>query len=100
MRKNYPALKHVLLITAFFTITVQSIFAQQRSPHRIDGTVSNEKGEPLEGVVINVKNSTESVATDASGKFSISITKPDATLQSLTPDTPKKKWQSMKSQII
>ncbi|MEO7048857.1 MAG: TonB-dependent receptor, partial [Ferruginibacter sp.] len=40
----------------------------------------NEKGEPLQGVDVHLKNSTTGVATDASGKFSISITKPNGTL--------------------
>jgi len=81
MRKNYSALKHVLFITAFLTIAVQRTFAQQPSAHSIDGIISNEKGEPLQGVDIRVKNSNVGVATDASGKFSISITKADATLE-------------------
>src|SRR6185312_3662212 len=52
----------------------------QQSTHVISGTVSNEKGEPLEGVVLNVKNSNESVATDAAGQFKITINKPRAIL--------------------
>ena len=81
MRKNYSALKRLFFIVAFLqTIASQSIFAQKTSSHIIEGTISNQKGEPLEGVVIKLKNSNEGVATDASGKFSISITKPNATL--------------------
>src|SRR5690242_11997598 len=80
MRKNHSSLRRITFMIAFLlTIFQQNLFAQQPS-HVIDGTISNEKGEPLEGVVVNVKNSDESVATNASGKFSISVNKPKATL--------------------
>jgi TonB-linked SusC/RagA family outer membrane protein len=81
MRTNYTLFKRltffgVLLLTVFH----QTLFAQQSSAHIIDGIVSNEKGEQLQGVVVSIKNSTESVATDAFGKFSISLNKPNAVL--------------------
>ena len=80
MRKNYHALKRTTVFCAFLLIiAVQALFAQQ-SPHKIEGTVSNEKGEPLQGVDVRVKNTNTGVVTDASGKFSISIAKPNATL--------------------
>ncbi|MEO6838254.1 MAG: SusC/RagA family TonB-linked outer membrane protein, partial [Ginsengibacter sp.] len=81
MRKNYTSFKRISFLIAFLlTIFQQSLHAQQVSPHIISGTVYNEKGEPLQEVVINVKNSNESVATDSSGKFRLSISKPKATL--------------------
>ena len=81
MRKNYFALKRISFVIAFLvTTSQQNVWAQQISSHIIYGTISNEKGEPLQGAVVNVKNSTESVETDASGKFHISINKPKAVL--------------------
>ncbi|MGN6296621.1 MAG: SusC/RagA family TonB-linked outer membrane protein [Ginsengibacter sp.] len=75
MTKNSCALKRIFLIAAVvLAVFQQALFAQQSS-HVINGTVTNEKGEPLEGVVINVKNSNESVATNAAGQFIISINK-------------------------
>jgi len=76
MTKKFCALKRMFLILAILLpISQQALYAQQ-STHVISGTVSNEKGEPLEGVVLNVKNSNESVATDAAGQFKITINKP------------------------
>lgn len=80
MTKQFCALKRMLLILAILLpISQQALYAQQ-STHVISGTVSNEKGEPLEGVVLNVKNSNESVATDAAGQFRITINTPRAIL--------------------
>lgn len=81
MRKNYSYLRRITFIIAFLLIMVQPNLFAQVSTHVVNGTISNEKGEPLEGVVINVKNSNESVATDASGKFNITIRKAKATLE-------------------
>ena len=80
MTKQFCALKRMFLILAILLpISQQALYAQQ-STHVISGTVSNEKGEPLEGVVLNVKNSNESVATDAAGQFKITINTPKAIL--------------------
>ena len=80
MTKQFCALKRMFLILAILLpISQQALYAQQ-STHIISGTVSNEKREPLEGVVLNVKNSNESVATDAAGQFKITINTPKAIL--------------------
>ncbi len=75
MTKNSCALKRIFLIAAVVLAVFQQALYAQQSPHVINGTVTNEKGEPLEGVVVNVKNSNESVATNAAGQFIISINK-------------------------
>lgn len=80
MTKNSCALKRIFLIAAVLLAVFQQALYAQQSPHVINGTVTNEKGEPLEGVVINVKNSNESVATNAAGQFIISINKATAVL--------------------
>ncbi|MGN6339725.1 MAG: SusC/RagA family TonB-linked outer membrane protein [Ginsengibacter sp.] len=80
MTKNSCALKRIFLIAAVVLAVFQQALYAQQSPHVINGTVTNEKGEPLEGVVINVKNSNESVATNAAGRFIISINKATAVL--------------------
>ena len=56
-------------------ISHQKIYSQQILSHSVNGIITDEKGQPLQGAVVNVKNSTESVETDASGKFSISLKK-------------------------
>lgn len=44
-------------------------------PHnrRIHGTVSDENGQPVVGATVHVKGSTASVATDATGNFSMEV---------------------------
>jgi TonB-linked SusC/RagA family outer membrane protein len=73
MTKNFCALKRMFLILAILLPVFQQALYAQQSTHVISGTVSNEKGEPLEGVVLTVKNSNESVATNAAGQFRITI---------------------------
>lgn len=80
MTKKLCALTRIFFVGAILlTVFQQGLYAQQ-STHVINGTVSNEKGEPLEGVVLNVKNSNESVATNAAGQFKITINKSRAIL--------------------
>lgn len=71
----------MLLGIALLALTAgQNIFAQQASPHMIEGIVSNEKGEPIEGAVVNDKGTNESVLTDVSGRFKIPVSKASAIL--------------------
>ena len=71
-----------LLFACFFLLSIfqQSLFAQNSIPHNVTGTVSNEKGELLQGVVVEVKNTKTRTSTDASGKFSISVKDKNAVL--------------------
>ncbi|MEP6950582.1 MAG: TonB-dependent receptor plug domain-containing protein, partial [Ginsengibacter sp.] len=81
MQKKNHALKRILLCSVFLlTLAIQNILAQQPSPHIIEGIVSNEKGEPLQGVVVHEQSTNESVVTDASGKFKISVSRASAIL--------------------
>jgi iron complex outermembrane receptor protein len=55
-------------ITAILLFTTSLFFGQS---HEITGTVSSEKGIPLENVIIAIKGTKVSVTSDNSGKFSI-----------------------------
>lgn len=57
----------------FLTASQQNLIAQNSLTHLVDGTVTNEKGELLQGVVVEVKNTKTKAVTDRSGKFSISL---------------------------
>jgi TonB-linked SusC/RagA family outer membrane protein len=59
------------LVVLIFTIIPYLLIAQTRS---IKGTVTDEKGAPLAGVSVLVKNSRNGTQTDASGSFSLSVT--------------------------
>lgn len=54
--------------------TQQNAFAQKSSSRTIEGTVSNEKGESVQGVVVAVSNSNAKTLTDAAGKFKVTVT--------------------------
>jgi len=52
--------------------TQQNAFAQKGSSHSIQGTVTNENGVGLEGVVVSA-SSKEKTLTDATGKFKLTV---------------------------
>ncbi|RYE32134.1 MAG: SusC/RagA family TonB-linked outer membrane protein, partial [Sphingobacteriaceae bacterium] len=56
-----------LLLSIFINLT--SVYAQSR----VTGIVTDERGGPLPGATVKVKNSTGGAATDGNGKFSIDI---------------------------
>ena len=57
----------------FVCFLMQAVQGQQASGRKLDGVITNEQKEPLQGVVIEDKKSGTSVLTDASGKFSINV---------------------------
>lgn len=68
IRYGLRSLTIVLLMAGVF-----SALAQDRS---VQGTVTDESGEPVPGVTVTVKNSSRGAITDKEGKFSISA-RPD-----------------------
>ncbi|MCX6299270.1 MAG: TonB-dependent receptor [Bacteroidetes bacterium] len=81
MKKKCSLITRLFLTSVLFlTIFQQNIFAQKLTPHSVVGTITNDKGELLQGVVVEVKNSNTKAITDASGKFSISIKEKTAVL--------------------
>ncbi len=81
MKKDSPVLKRLLLASLFFLLIFhQNLFAQKSTDHVVEGIVSNEKGEPLQGVVVHEQNTNENVVTDASGKFKIPVSRANTIL--------------------
>ncbi|CAD0001873.1 TonB-dependent receptor [Flavobacterium chungangense] len=66
-----------LIITLIFSLSSSLFFAQN---HEINGTVTNENGDPLEFATVLIKGSQTSVTTDASGKFKITSSTNSPTL--------------------
>nr|WP_315247843.1 TonB-dependent receptor [uncultured Flavobacterium sp.] len=66
-----------LIITLIFILSSSLFFAQN---HEINGTVTNENGDPLEFATVLIKGSQTSVTTDASGKFKITSSTNSPTL--------------------
>ena len=54
-------------------LTQQNVYAQKGSSRSIEGTVTNEKGEALQGVVVAVNNGSAKSLTDAAGKFKLTV---------------------------
>jgi TonB-linked SusC/RagA family outer membrane protein len=54
-------------------LTHQNVYAQKGSSRSIEGTVTNEKGEALQGVVVAVNNGSAKSLTDAAGKFKLTV---------------------------
>jgi TonB-linked SusC/RagA family outer membrane protein len=65
MRRNLPRLLLLLFATLTFTVT----FAQRK----VSGTVKDDKGTPLAGATVAVKNTSVTEITDANGTFSINV---------------------------
>lgn len=67
MRKyTFPRVVVLLICTLSFSL----LFAQER---RISGTVADEKGTPLSGATVAVKNTKLSTTTNPSGEFTITL---------------------------
>lgn len=58
-----------------------SVDNHAQEKNTITGTVSDEKGGPLPGVSVKVKNSAAGATTDASGKFSLNVPSKNVILQ-------------------
>jgi TonB-linked SusC/RagA family outer membrane protein len=56
------------------------LFADQQQP-AVSGTVTDEAGEPLPGVTVVVKGTTQGTVTNADGNYSLTNVPDDATLQ-------------------
>jgi len=54
-------------------LTQQNVYAQKGGSRSIEGTVRNEKGEALQGVVVAAVNSNAKSLTDAAGKFKLTV---------------------------
>ncbi len=66
--------KFKLMITFLVMLWLQFSFAQQRT---VSGVVSDEKGMPLAGVSVQVKNTKNGTQTDFDGKYNISAAAKD-----------------------
>ncbi|TFH39514.1 MAG: TonB-dependent receptor [Bacteroidia bacterium] len=71
--------KKIILFNLIMCIGIQMIFAQNI---RITGKVTEEStGQPMPGVTIQIKGTSQGTATDLDGSYSIQVTGPDAVLE-------------------
>jgi len=70
--KSCSTLLKLVFVPFLIVVFSASLFAQGALP-KITGTIKDTKGEPLAGVNMVVKGAKIATATDADGKFSISV---------------------------
>lgn len=68
-------MKQLFLLLSFFALSI-GVNAQ----HTISGTVTGDSGEPLIGVNIVEKGTTNGIATDMDGKYQLQVSSPDVTI--------------------
>lgn len=73
LKRNWKAFL-ILLCISMFSV---SVYAQSRT---IKGKVTDDKGEPLPGATVRLKNGRGAAATDVNGNFSISVPNSEAAL--------------------
>jgi TonB-linked SusC/RagA family outer membrane protein len=75
-RKNYWNIACVLFMSCCMLLTSEGLRAQAQSDSKkikVTGTVSDETGELLSGVNVIQKGTTNGIATDIDGKFSLEV---------------------------
>jgi TonB-dependent SusC/RagA subfamily outer membrane receptor len=77
-----------LLLLVFFTFSLSSqTFAQSKS--KINGVVSDTKGDPIPGATVTIKGTTQATSTNITGAFSIVAKSGDVLVVSSVSYTPK-----------
>ncbi len=74
--------KRIVLVKAnsYESELLKTVLEPQQRQQKISGKVTDISGQPLPGVVVNIKGTTKSVVTDANGKYAISINENDKVL--------------------
>lgn len=77
MKKNYAWTRCAFMVALLLQI---SLFSFSQNNFRVNGTVTDETGKPLEGVTVQVKGSNIATATRADGKFELDAPSGTSTL--------------------
>jgi TonB-linked SusC/RagA family outer membrane protein len=83
MRKPLLFLIQIVFLLGGIQLSFSPVFAQQGTaapPKEITGNITNEKGEPLEGVSVNERGTRNYSVTDTHGDFKIKISREKVTL--------------------
>ncbi|KHJ39323.1 TonB-dependent receptor SusC [Pedobacter glucosidilyticus] len=70
--------KKILLFMAFLFISITSLQAQTK---QVKGIVNDDKGDPLIGVAVTLKGSTQGTQTNVNGEFVLNVPTNNAVLQ-------------------
>jgi len=71
--------RYVVILNAFEKASVAEIKRQQQQP-AVSGTVTDQSGQPLPGVTVVVKGTTQGTVTNSDGNYTLSNIPEDATL--------------------
>jgi len=63
----------LIAFALFLVCSVQMTYAQKADSHVIEGTVTSEKGDFLQGVVVEDKSSNAATITDVKGKYKLTV---------------------------
>lgn len=72
-RTCLPFMRLLIAFALFLVCSVQMTYAQKADAHVIEGTVTSEKGDFLQGVVVEDKSSNAATITDANGKYKLTV---------------------------
>lgn len=71
-KQRMQLLRKLSFCALLLSLFLGGAYAQGSGSRVIEGTVTNEKGEPMPSVVVSVKNGSTATQTDAKGAFKIS----------------------------
>lgn len=77
VKSSSKYLSKIWMILLLFVFCIPSIGAQEKT---LSGTVIDEQNEPMIGVSVAIKGTTNGTITDIDGKFSLNNSNPDAVL--------------------
>jgi TonB-dependent starch-binding outer membrane protein SusC len=72
--------KFLSLGLALLILVLINVSSAQAQETTVQGTVTDDKGEPLIGVIVKVKDAQGGVSTDINGKYSIKVPGPNSVL--------------------
>ena len=78
MRKSLLFLLQIVFLLGGIQLSCSPVFAQQGTaapPKEITGNITNEKGEPLEGVSVNERGTRNFSVTDTHGDFKLKVSR-------------------------
>ena len=73
MQKSRPLLRKSIFLFILFLAALPVLAGAYQTDWQINGHVIDQHGKPVPGATVSVKNSAKGTATDADGKFSLSV---------------------------
>lgn len=68
---SYPCVKSFQLLSSFIMLMLIGFAAQGQTGYTISGNVTDDAGDPLTGVTVQIKDTQQGVITDLSGNYTL-----------------------------